>query len=195
VEDGYFDRATILVDGAPVWRSFGSADEKSATFHHTDREWRFHDVDLSGHTADGRLTIEFGLESDGGLEFGGWSIDGLCVVGVGAPASCGDGVRDAVEECDDGNRVSGDGCSAQCTVEDPSTGGGETGESGEPGGASSGDTDGIGDTDGVGLRGDGLLDRGCACRTRSRDPAERGPWVLLALGLLGLRRRGRNREV
>jgi cysteine-rich repeat protein len=31
--------------------------------------------------------------------------------------SCGDGVRAGSEECDDGNRVSGDGCSALCTIE------------------------------------------------------------------------------
>jgi cysteine-rich repeat protein len=30
---------------------------------------------------------------------------------------CGDGVQDAGEQCDDGNAVSGDGCSATCTLE------------------------------------------------------------------------------
>jgi len=33
-------------------------------------------------------------------------------------AICGDGVRDIGEECDDGNVLSGDGCSTTCTVED-----------------------------------------------------------------------------
>ncbi len=37
-----------------------------------------------------------------------------------APASCGDGVASAGEECDDGNRTSGDGCSATCRLEDAS---------------------------------------------------------------------------
>eukprot|EP00931_Biecheleriopsis_adriatica_P040733 TRINITY_DN23337_c0_g1_i1.p1 TRINITY_DN23337_c0_g1~~TRINITY_DN23337_c0_g1_i1.p1 ORF type:complete len:4853 (-),score=966.29 TRINITY_DN23337_c0_g1_i1:13-14571(-) len=32
-------------------------------------------------------------------------------------ATCGDGVRGPVEECDDGNSISGDGCSASCQVE------------------------------------------------------------------------------
>ena len=31
--------------------------------------------------------------------------------------TCGDGLVDAGEQCDDGNRASGDGCSASCTVE------------------------------------------------------------------------------
>lgn len=32
---------------------------------------------------------------------------------------CGNGIRDANEECDDGNNVDGDGCSAHCTSEAP----------------------------------------------------------------------------
>jgi cysteine-rich repeat protein len=36
---------------------------------------------------------------------------------------CGDGVLDFGEECDDGNLINGDGCSAQCTIEEG--GGGE----------------------------------------------------------------------
>jgi cysteine-rich repeat protein len=34
------------------------------------------------------------------------------------PPGCGNGRREASEECDDGNTVSGDGCSASCTLED-----------------------------------------------------------------------------
>ena len=30
---------------------------------------------------------------------------------------CGDGADDPGEECDDGNVMDGDGCSAECTVE------------------------------------------------------------------------------
>ena len=37
---------------------------------------------------------------------------------------CGNGVKEAGEECDDGNIVSGDGCSSQCKKEDNSGGGG-----------------------------------------------------------------------
>ncbi len=35
------------------------------------------------------------------------------------PPGCGDGVRAALEECDDGNQVPGDGCDAQCLSEPP----------------------------------------------------------------------------
>src|SRR5258705_9085832 len=32
---------------------------------------------------------------------------------------CGDGTRDPDEQCDDGNVVDGDGCSAECMIEVP----------------------------------------------------------------------------
>lgn len=35
----------------------------------------------------------------------------------GAPAGCGDGTTSVNEQCDDGNNVSGDGCSATCELE------------------------------------------------------------------------------
>lgn len=37
--------------------------------------------------------------------------------GSGMSATCGDGVLDASEQCDDGNTTSGDGCSAACETE------------------------------------------------------------------------------
>ena len=43
---------------------------------------------------------------DGGLPLFLWAVN----------SSCGDGLRDSEEGCDDGGTVSGDGCSAVCTV-------------------------------------------------------------------------------
>lgn len=43
---------------------------------------------------------------------------GLCDAGT-CIAGCGDGVADAGEECDDGNRTDNDGCSTLCIVETP----------------------------------------------------------------------------
>ncbi len=51
--------------------------------------------------ADGRL-----------LAAGGWSF----VVARYLPGTCGNGILDPGEECDDGNTVSGDGCDATCSV-------------------------------------------------------------------------------
>lgn len=46
-----------------------------------------------------------------------------CTVSAASPAGpttcapeCGDGIKDASEACDDGNRTSGDGCNATCTA-------------------------------------------------------------------------------
>ena len=44
-------------------------------------------------------------------------------VTTGKVSKCGDGVIDPDEQCDDGNMVSGDGCSALCQVEVRATGG------------------------------------------------------------------------
>jgi cysteine-rich repeat protein len=43
------------------------------------------------------------------------AIRSYCYAGAGT--TCGDGTVDDLEECDDGNRFSGDGCSAMCTLE------------------------------------------------------------------------------
>jgi cysteine-rich repeat protein len=37
---------------------------------------------------------------------------------AGTPSVCGDNVTEGMETCDDGNTVSGDGCSANCLIED-----------------------------------------------------------------------------
>jgi cysteine-rich repeat protein len=46
-------------------------------------------------------------------ELDGYNNNATC----GDQASCGDGVVDAGEQCDDGNTVDRDGCSATCTIE------------------------------------------------------------------------------
>ncbi len=42
----------------------------------------------------------------------------LCVCCDAGLCACGDRIRTALEECDDGNVANGDGCSSTCTVED-----------------------------------------------------------------------------
>src|SRR6185436_4235476 len=37
----------------------------------------------------------------------------------GVVGKCGDGTKQLLESCDDGNGIGGDGCSASCTVEAP----------------------------------------------------------------------------
>ncbi|WP_255215831.1 DUF4215 domain-containing protein [Pseudenhygromyxa sp. WMMC2535] len=195
IEDGFWDQAMILANGLPAWGNFASTDGVAATVHHTDQEWAFHDVDLSDFVdANGEMQLRFTHASDGGLEFGGWNIDGLCIVGIGDVPDptggdegedegsgnlCGDGIVGEFEQCDDGNLVNGDGCSAGCLLED---------EGGE---------DDVGD-DGTGEGGAGAdwdPDRGCGCDSAGEDPRRAALGGLALLGLVGLgRRRRRSRS-
>ncbi|MBV8762571.1 MAG: DUF4215 domain-containing protein [Deltaproteobacteria bacterium] len=124
VEDGAYDQATIFANGAPVWTNFASPGMPTAEINHTDKEWRFHDVDLSAQAGSGAIQLKFELKADAGLALGGWNIDDVCIVTTAAhPAgTCGNGTVDTGEQCDDGNTTDGDGCSATCQDE---TGGGK----------------------------------------------------------------------
>ena len=109
VEDGRFDQASVAVNGTPLWSN-------TEGFEHLDREWRFVDLDVTD-LATAPLAITWALSSDGSRQLGGWTLDDVCVVGVGKIATCGDGELDPGEACDDGNLVDGDDCSATCVVE------------------------------------------------------------------------------
>lgn len=196
VEDGYFDQAFITANGQTGWQNLASVDDYTAHRHHRDQEWRFHDVDLTAFLdADGEIEVGFNVQTDGGLEFGGWNVDAVCIVGTGAGPGpdpgeetggeedtgsegniCGDGILGPYEQCDDGNLENGDGCSSGCLFEDeeePETDTGETGgdEVWLPGG------------------------RGCGCTADAEIGAEgrgfAGTGALALLALLGLRRRRR----
>jgi MYXO-CTERM domain-containing protein len=191
VEDAHFDQATIFVNNLPAWRNFDSKKGDSSNVHHHDREWRFHDIDITPGVVDDAVQLIFQLKSDQGLELGGWNLDSLCIVGVevSASAACGDGVQGEGEACDDGNQVAGDGCSPECTLEGetPTTSDGEagsSGDSGEPDTSSGGDGSSGADSTGPGE----LDDEGCGCRANG-GPGDLAGLGLGLLGLLGLRRR------
>ena len=157
VEDGFYDQAEIWANGEQAWENFTSTNSfEGANTHHRDSEWRFHDVELTDFIGpEGTVDLAFILQSDGGLEFGGWNLDELCIVGHSAvaEATCGDGWVDEGEACDDANLEDGDGCSSSCELED------------DPGAEIDWVPDG----------------RGCGCSTEP-DADPRGG---LALGLLG----------
>lgn len=137
VEDGFFDQATLRVNDEDVWTNLATPQ---ANVHHTDGEWRFHDLPLNDFLGDGQVQLQFALDSDGGLELGGWTVDGLCVVEV-VESACGDGMLGGDEECDDGNLEPGDGCDETCATEEPT---GTTGEDTSGSESSDGDTGGQG---------------------------------------------------
>jgi MYXO-CTERM domain-containing protein len=101
VEDGNFDHASIYANGTLVWRNFDSMMGDDSHTQHQDKEWRFHDVDLSAHVKDGAVQVKFEIESDPGLELGGWTLDDVAIVAWDAPR-CGDGELGETEACDDG---------------------------------------------------------------------------------------------
>lgn len=70
-----------------------------------------------GFCGDGVVDSLFGEQCDDGVNDGGY---GECDEGCVNGPFCGDGVlQPAEEQCDDGNRSNGDGCSAACTREGP----------------------------------------------------------------------------
>jgi hypothetical protein len=83
VEKAQYDQATILVNGSVAWQNDFST-------HHLDTSWNLHSLDISA-LADGVATtqIVFRMQSDGGLELGGWNIDDLEVLTFDpTPAAC-----------------------------------------------------------------------------------------------------------
>ncbi|MBW2277240.1 MAG: hypothetical protein JRF63_07090, partial [Deltaproteobacteria bacterium] len=94
VEDGFFDHSRIYVitgEGAEeveteVWDNYvspGSGNDPHDT-HHLDLEWILFDLDITelaaGETA---VRIAFEIQSDGGLQFGGWTFDDFCLYQFG----------------------------------------------------------------------------------------------------------------
>jgi cysteine-rich repeat protein len=124
VEDGYYESAPVSVNGAQIWTNAASPQMPQAVeLNHIDKEWRFQDFDVSAAAATGKIQLQFGLTSDEALEFGGWTLDDVCLVTTDATSSnavCGNGVVETGEQCDDGNTASGDGCSSTCQHEGPS---------------------------------------------------------------------------
>jgi uncharacterized protein (TIGR03382 family) len=121
VEDAAFDQAVIAANNTEVWRN---ATDQTGTLDHVDREWRFHDIDVTPHIVDGTLQLTWALTSDFGKELGGWTLDDVCVVGFDRDPRCGDGELDPGEQCDDGNNTANDGCAADCVDEVTAGGGG-----------------------------------------------------------------------
>ena len=173
VEDGFFDQARILANGAEVWSNYASLSDSNAQTHHRDSEWRFQDVDVSQHIgADKTVQIRFELASDQGLQFGGWSLDDFCIVAYEDESpiepECGNGAVEPGEQCDDGNLENGDGCDNSCANEEISPG----------------------DNTDPAL----LIEQGCGCRSAATPLRSGGGWLLLGLALGLFRRRQRRRR-
>ena len=87
-----------------------------------------------------------------------------------APPSCGDGVLDADEACDDHNTTSCDGCSSTCTIEGCGNGMVECAEQCDDGGTAS--CDGCSDACKIETCGNGVLDCGEQCDDQNTDACD-----------------------
>lgn len=212
VEDATFDQARVTVNGSEAWSNAFGFD---GTLQHVDGEWRFQDIDITQLVVSGQVQLGFDLSSDDFLEFGGWNLDELCIVGTNMiPPSggiCGDGLLSGTEQCDNGTGNSDtvpDACRSNCALprcgdfvvdstEQCDDGNAVAGDgcgatcalefdpNPTTGPTSDTDTD-TGDTDDS-AGGDGdLVPHGCACDGGGDAP---GAAALLLAGLLGLRRR------
>lgn len=77
VESGQFDQARIRVNGTQVWINPSTGDT-------LDTSWKAIDLDISALAAhNASVQIEFGLQSDGGVTFGGWNLDEFALVEFG----------------------------------------------------------------------------------------------------------------
>ncbi|MCK6504870.1 hypothetical protein L6R53_15965 [Myxococcota bacterium] len=123
VEDGYYDHAQIVLEGDDdeavdddlvLWANYaspgGSNDDHDV--HHQDEQWTLHSVviDLEGQDA---VRLGWEIVSDGGLTFGGWNLDDVCLYAVtdapGGEGGTGDGGASDGGSAGDGGTAAGEG--------------------------------------------------------------------------------------
>ena len=80
VEDGFYDQATITMNGEEVWSNHASV-ENIGDEHHQDEQWQNHSILLDVDDSE-QAQFSWEITSDRGLTMGGWTIDNVCVYGV-----------------------------------------------------------------------------------------------------------------
>ncbi len=76
VEDALYDHGRIYVNEEVVWENA----DNGGGIHHEDAEWILFDLDITDWAAgEEEVQIRWEIESDGGLQFGGWTIDDVCL--------------------------------------------------------------------------------------------------------------------
>ncbi|NCG17890.1 MAG: hypothetical protein GWP91_02615 [Rhodobacterales bacterium] len=84
VEDGLFDQARISADDDVVWRNIATGENDGGK-HHIEDQWTPHAVGLDGAGDDGSVQLSWTITSDGGLTFGGWTLDDVCIYAPDTP--------------------------------------------------------------------------------------------------------------
>ncbi len=170
VEDGAYDQAQVLVNEEVVWTNYkspNSVPEDERNVHHQDQEWVMHDLDLAGWANQAEIRVAFRITSDPGLEFGGWTVDDVCVYSA-SEAGTLPGDDDDTPGDDDDSSPSDDDDDDATADDDDATSGDDDDASANDDGPGANEEDLFGDPD------------GCACDSGSRNPSP----ALSALGLL-----------
>ena len=101
VEDAVYDFGRIYVNGTEVW----SNAEGPGDVHHEDNEWILFDLDITEWAAGvDQVQLKWEIESDAGLQFGGWTLDDVCLYEMVEHAGDDDDATDDDDDDDyDGN--------------------------------------------------------------------------------------------
>ncbi len=82
VQAGQSDQARIKVNGTTVWSNARTGD-------HVDGSWTSHQIDISQLAgASAFIQLEFSLQTNGSVAFGGWNIDDVQILTVGPIGGC-----------------------------------------------------------------------------------------------------------
>jgi MYXO-CTERM domain-containing protein len=98
VEDALYDQARVLANGEVIWVNHDSSGGEE---HHQDSQWAPTSILLPSGLSEVSLAWE--IESDGGLTFGGWTIDDVCIYGFVAEAVEDSGEVDEEPNPEDNN--------------------------------------------------------------------------------------------
>jgi MYXO-CTERM domain-containing protein len=80
VEDSIYDVARVWAGSTELWRNPGSPGGQE---HTLDDAWVQHNILLDDRLDDlGEVQFHWTLQTDPGLEFGGWALDDVCVVAL-----------------------------------------------------------------------------------------------------------------
>jgi hypothetical protein len=77
VEDAFYDQVRLRANDQTLWTNLAT---EGGGVHHLDTSWTLHELDLLELEDPTQVQFDWSLRSDGGLEFGGWAMDQLCVV-------------------------------------------------------------------------------------------------------------------
>ena len=85
VQDGFYDQATIYVNGTAIWTNAGT-DANDGSLEHRDLEWRFEDIDLRPALHDAKTAqIRVEIVADGAKQDGGFNLDDFRIVAFKPP--------------------------------------------------------------------------------------------------------------